>query len=299
MVYHLHVAGYRLWRRIRGTAAAIVEELTGAQKRTLVEVALTAPIALLAFKDVRDWASAWPYTVWVVITLIVGRVCFGVWKRSKIRAAVLDRVAEIQRRMLAIIECTSAVSPGKKAGIQQLTHLTQTTLRAIAEIAREGLGAPGGVSIHANLMFHQKVRIENERGRVPGLAIVAYDRPAAKGSWTRIVSGDIGAGRVIETMRAQVVEDTNDPKWMGAFDGSRVKSFASFPVLGRDNDVIAVLNIDATRPLILTEPIAEQLYQQVLSAPLMLLSQLIANVAPKADPLKAPAAEEITNAVDD
>lgn len=104
---------------------------------------------------------------------------------------------------------------------------------------------------------------------------MAYDEPSATHSWTRVALGDLGAGEAFQTGRVQVVEDTRDPKWFGAFKDSRSRSFACFPVLGNQNQVIAVVNVDASAPKVLTRKNAPRLYEQVLSAPLMLLGQIL------------------------
>jgi hypothetical protein len=142
-------------------------------------------------------------------------------------------------------------------------------------MATPSLYGSAGVEIHANLMLPTLVYQEGTKKPVRGLAIVEYDSRDPNAAWTRVVAGDVGAGTALTTGQVQCVEDTSDPKWFGAFKGSRARSFASFPVIGDENQVIAVVNIDASKPKVLTPSNSAQLYRQVLAAPLMLMAELL------------------------
>jgi hypothetical protein len=96
--YALHIVAHRTLLFLRRLLAAASDELTAPQKRTLFELVLNVPVALLAFKDVREWASRFPYFLWIVVLLICIRVAFGIWKRNRVKGVVLQGVAAVQKK---------------------------------------------------------------------------------------------------------------------------------------------------------------------------------------------------------
>jgi hypothetical protein len=89
--------------------------------------------------------------------------------------------------------------------------------------------------------------------------------------------GDLGAGEAFVSGKVCVVEDTGDPKWHGVFRGVRSRCFASFPVLQGSGKVVAVVNVDADRPMVLTRQNASAEVYQALVGPLALLADILYN----------------------
>ena len=269
-------------RVLRGTTSvlqSIVEEISAAPKKTLFDVATGLPIALLALPSFREWAFRLPRADLVFVGLVAIRTVYGAWRRSAAKRLVRDESGSALRKLLPMIECVRSsielASSGHAMASTQLQRNVETALSAIAEITRQALQVPQSVLITANLMLPMPVIVDGEPGPVDGCGIVAYDSMPSNPSWTRLRLGDFGAGRVFESGKVQAVEDTTDPVWCNLFTKHRSKCFASFPVRAGTPKVVAVVNIDASQPMVFTRRIADGLFADVLSAPLKLLADLL------------------------
>lgn len=119
-------------------------------------------------------------------------------------------------------------------------------------------------------MIPMPVVVEGEEHPRLGLGIVEYDALPADPAWSRVVIGDLCAGTVIQNGKLQVVEDTQDPAWCGLFDEFRSKSFASYPVRDNHGALVAVLNVDADKRMVLGRSVARRELYRVLATPISL-----------------------------
>jgi len=143
-------------------------------------------------------------------------------------------------------------------------------------LTRHGLEIPPGVILHANLMLPMEVVNAENGAPVAGLGIVEYDTHCpANPSWTKVVAGDLVAGKVLQTGKVEVVEDTKDPVWWGVFETVRSRSFAAFPLIAPNHSVLGVVNLDADQPRVFKRSqVVKQLWP-VLGPPLRLFAQLL------------------------
>jgi len=272
---HLH----KTWRGVRTFLRAVYREFASAPKKTILDLLIALLLGLLAIPRFRDWFFQFEYSWLTYALLIVSRVIYGVWHRANVLDTARDEAGKALRKMVPVIECTRIHVAGKAQGqplpTSQLQHNIETVLSAIADLSAQALHVSEKVKISANLMLPMPVMLLGGTQPSPGCGIVAYDAMPANPSWTRLVLGEFGAGRVFTTGKVQGVWDMTDPVWCGLFKGNRSKSFASFPVRAGTSDVIAVVNVDATHRMILTKGVSEALFADVLSAPLKLLGDLL------------------------
>lgn len=178
----------------------------------------------------------------------------------------------------AVIELTAvhtrAAARGDPVPADQLAHNIETVLRAIVDLTRQAFQIPDAVRIGANLMLPVTVTVTDSSEPQQGCGIVAYDAIPANPSWTRLVLGDLGAGRVFATGKVQAVDDVTDPVWCKLLAANRAKCFVSLPVRASMAEVVAVVNVDASRPMVLNRGNATRLFE-VLAPPLMMLSDLL------------------------
>ena len=85
---------------------------------------------------------------------------------------------------------------------------------------------------------------------------------------------DIGAGDTFKSGRVEVIEDTHEPVYRGAFRRSRARCWASFPVTDAEGNRLAVVNVDANYPYVLTKDICRGRLADVLNPLLKLLSDV-------------------------
>lgn len=160
----------------------------------------------------------------------------------------------------------------------QLKVAVPIILSAVVDMTRRALRVPDGVVVHANLMLPMRVLVQTGENvqEENGCGIVCYDKIPAAPSWTRLPLRDIGAGDVFSSGKVEVVEDTRDPHWFGVLGGSRSRCFASFPLRATaTNAVIAVVNIDVTRPMVLNKRNAKWLFEEILAPHLTLFADLL------------------------
>jgi hypothetical protein len=253
--------------------------IASAPKKAILDLLTALLIALLVVPKFRDWFFHFEYSWLFYAVLIVSRVGYGVWQRSNMLDKARDEAGKALRKMLPVIECTrihvAAKAQGQYLPAQQLQRNIETVLSAIADLAAQALHVPEGVRIGANLMVPMPVMVLGSSNPSAGCGIVAYHSMPPNPSWTRLLLGEFGAGRVFTTGHVQGVWDMTDPVWCGMFKGNRSKSFASFPVRAGTASIIAVVNVDASEPMTLTKANSEALFADVLSAPLKLLGDLL------------------------
>jgi hypothetical protein len=81
---------------------------------------------------------------------------------------------------------------------------------------------------------------------------------------------------VTQTVHAvEVVEDCHEPPYGGAFAKSRARCWASFPVTDADGKRLAVVNVDASAPYVLTRQLCRERLTDVLTPYLKLLSEVV------------------------
>jgi hypothetical protein len=280
--HRVHVVAYRTSRSLRQFFRAIENELTEAPKRTLVEVFLGLPIVLLPVDPYRTWVLTWKYAWWGLGALAVASFLFGVGRRLYEQREGTRRITRAAEYLQLVIECarphTKEGAEGVEPTQEHLRHSIAIVLQAMADLVREMLQVPDDVRLHANLMIPMAVVVSREDEPKDGAGIVAYSikRPAEP-AWTRLVMGDLGAGEAFVSGKVCVVEDTGDPKWHGVFRGVRSRCFASFPVLQGSGKVVAVVNVDADRPMVLTRQNASAEVYQALVGPLALLADILYN----------------------
>jgi hypothetical protein len=282
---------YAVWRGVKRLARAIIDEVSAAPKKTIFDLLTGFPLGLLVLPAAREWAFGLPFATWGFCALVTLRVVYGIRRRMLIKTLIRDEVGAALTRMMPIIECSSihvqASHEGGPLPATQLARNVEAVLSAVAEIVGQALQVPGDVHLTANLMIRMPVLLEDgtEAG---GCGIVAYSKMPANPSWTRLVLGDLGAGQAFQTGKVQAVEDTSDPVWCGLLKHGRSKCFASFPVR-HGAVVIAVVNVDCDRPMILTRKNAARLFVDVLVPPLKLLGDLlVASQSVSVVPLPAP-----------
>jgi len=262
---------------VRGAYRAIVEEVSAAPKKTVFDLVTGLPLALMVIPALREWEFALPFSTAAFCTLVALRVVYGIRRRMITKTLIRDEVGAALSRMMPIIECSGihvqASHEGKPLPASQLARNVEAVLSAIAEIVGQALQVPSDVHLTANLMIPMPVHVEGGTW-VDGCGIVAYSRMPAHPSWTRLVLGDLGAGRAFQTGKVQAIEDASDPVWCGLLKHGRSKCFASFPVR-HGAVVVAVVNVDCDRPLILTRKNAARLFVEVLASPLKLLGDLL------------------------
>jgi hypothetical protein len=270
---------YLAWRWIRHFVRSVVYEATRMPVRTLYDVITGLPLGLLAWPAYRDWLVQRPWAGIAFPALIGLRVAFGAWRRGHVKMLVMSQLKDAGKVMLAAMEFGRAYAQEERAERDPseplLRRNIEEILQAIVDLTEIALQVPEGVEIHANLMVRMMVPVVSKPEPQPGIGIVAYntDRPAEP-SWTRLVEGDFGGGTALKG-KVQVIEDTDDPVWHGTFTGNRSRCFASFPVRGSSEEVMAVLNIDADRPRVLTRKNVMKDLLGVIAAPLSLLSSVL------------------------
>lgn len=278
-IWRTHRRFYALRRGTRSFLLGLYEEVASAPKKTVFDLLTGLPIALVVLPPFRERIFALPYSWQAYLLLVLARVGYGAWRRGAIRRSIRDEMGLALQRMLPIIECArihvDAKSQKQSLPAIQLQRNIESILSALVDLAAQALQAPKGVRIGANLMLPMPVYVEGESTPRAGCGIVTYNAIPASPSWSRLVLGDLGAGRVFSTGKVQAIEDTKDPVWCGLLKGSRSRCFASFPVRNESAEVIAVVNIDADRPMILTRKNASAMFSEVLSPPLKLLGDLL------------------------
>lgn len=121
-----------------------------------------------------------------------------------------------------------------------------------------------------------EVKPEHGDVPVPGLGIVAYNTQSPPNpSWTKVIIGDILAGTVYLDGKVEIVEDTQDPAWEGAFNEVRSESFVCFPI-GTPGNLIGILNIDASERLVFRRKEVNASLWVILAPQLMLLERMLA-----------------------
>lgn len=277
--WRIHCRVHRIARSMKDLVASFYEEVATAPKKTLVDVVTGLPLGLLVIPKVRDWVFAQPYAWTVYSFLILSRVLYGAWRRGALGRLSGEATGKALQRILPVIECTrihvEARAQGEHLPPAQLQRNIESVLSAISELTIQALQIPATVKVSSNLMLPMPVQLQGEEGLTSGCGIVAYNSMPAAPSWTRLALGEFGAGRVFTTGKVQAVEDTTDPVWCGLFKENRSRCFASFPVRAGGAEVIAVVNVDASRPRVLTRRVADALFADVLSAGLKLLGDLL------------------------
>ena len=281
--------GYRSVRRARLFFRSLVEEARAVPAKTFVDVVTGAPIAFLAFPPYREWVLAFQHpgasflTGKAALTLLISvRVLYTAWRRGHLRQVIAKDVTASLRSLLAAIEGSRPLGNGTAKPAQltdtAMQNAVQVLLSAVADQTRRVLRVPDSVAVHANLMLPMEVRVHEGDQEVTraGCGIVCYDKIPATPSWTRLTLGDYGAGEVFNTGKVEVVEDTRDPHWRDLLIKSRSRCFASFPLRSpATNKVIAVVNVDATRPMVLNKSNAVWLYEDALAPHLALFADLL------------------------
>lgn len=281
------------YRARRGTIQRIVswlEEARAVPGKTIVDVVTGAPIAALAVPPVREWILAFAHPAnkplitgpWALTALIGFRVIYTAWRRGHMRQLIGKEVSAALKILLTAIESARPRRNGNggtgKSTDFQLQVAVPIILSAVADMTRRALHVPEGVTVHANLMLPMRVLVRTGDGvtEEEGCGIVSYDKIPSAPSWTRLPLKDIGAGDVFSSGKVEVVEDTRDPHWCGVLNESRSRCFASFPLRATaTNAVIAVVNVDVTRAMVLNKRNAKWLFEDILAPHLTLLADLI------------------------
>jgi hypothetical protein len=270
---------YRTRRLARSLVTGLYSELTSTPKKTLFDVITGLPIAALVVPSFREWLFARPWGGTALLVLVAVRLLFSAWRRGRVKKLVKDEVAYALKSMGAIIQCSQmqaeTTRDGQPSPEAQVRQNVVNVLTALANLTERVLGAGEKLSIQTNLMVPMTIVADGEPpSKAQGYGIVSYDAIPPSPSWTRLQKGDMVAGQVFETGKIQVVEDVNDPCWCGVFEPSRAKCFVSFPILSQINQVIAVINIDSSRAMVITRKNAKDLFV-ILSPPLALVSELL------------------------
>lgn len=281
---------YRVWRAIRLRVVSWVEEARAVPTKTAVDVVTGIPISALAVPSFREWILAFAHPAsnpivtgpQALTLLIFIRVVYTAWRRGHMRLVIGKEVSAALKILLAAIESARPRRNGSagtgKSTDYQLQVAVPIILSAVADMTRRALHLPEGVTVHANLMLPMRVLVRKGDSvcEEDGCGIVMYDKIPAAPSWTRLPLRDIGAGDVFTSGKVEVVEDTRDPHWMGVLNESRSRCFASFPLRATaTNAVIAVVNVDVTRPMVLNKHNAKWLFEDILAPHLTLLADLI------------------------
>lgn len=281
---------YRVRRGVSLRAVSLLEEARAVPAKTVVDVATGAPIAALAVPPLRDWVLAFSHPrdeplitgPWALTVLILFRVGYTAWRRGNKRQVIGREVSGALKSLLAAIESARPRRNGNggagKGTDFQLQVAVPVILSAVADMTRRALHVPEGDTVHANLMLPMRVLVRTGDAvkEEEGCGIVCYDKIPAAPSWTRLPLKDIGAGDVFSSGKVEVVEDTRDPHWFGVLDESRSRCFASFPLRATaTNAVIAVVNVDVTRPMVLNKRNAKWLFEDILAPHLTLLADLV------------------------
>lgn len=271
---------YSFWRKLRQAARVLEHEITRAPKRTILEIFVALPVAALAINPYRtEWIEPNPFGWWLISALVLVGVVYAAWRRSRVEGMVTQAVADAGATQLIVIDTVRyhvldqmrAWQPSPDGLLVSIRNI----LQAVADLVRHALHLPPEVRVQSNLMVRMPVKLAGVEGQQPGYGIVAYNvKGPAEPSWTLLAYYDIGAGEAFEDGCVRVVEDTRDPEWCGIFDASRSRCFASFPIM-RGNDVIAVLNIDASRERVLTVDNANHVLHRMLSGTFSLIADLL------------------------
>jgi hypothetical protein len=263
---------------------AVSNEISIAPKRTLFDFITGLPLALLAWPSFRDWAFQQKWAASVYIGLIICRVSLAAWRRGATKGIALQESGAALKTVMPVIACTRIHVDGAAKGATlptaQLQRNIETVLSAIVDLVAQALRLPKDVRLSANLMVPMPVVSAVDGASMPGCGIVAYNQGPASPSWTRLIMGDLGAGQAFVSGKVQAVEDTHDPVWCQLLQESRSRCFACFPIRGTNSEVMAVVNVDADRPMVLTRKNAAVLFMEVLAHPLMLLGDLHNAAAP-------------------
>jgi hypothetical protein len=272
-------------RSLRGTRrllTAVGEELTAAPKKTLVEILLGLPIALLSVDPYRSWVLKWHYAWDAILALILANFFFGIGRRIYARREATRRISRAAEYLQLVIECARPHVKEGAEGVEpteeHLRHSIAIVLQAMVDLVRQVLQVPHDVKLHSNLMIPMPVRVNSDPVIRDGAGIVCYSlkRPAEP-AWTRLVMGDFGAGEAFVGGKVCVIEDTRDPEWCGVFGKMRSRCFGSFPVLEGSGKAFAVVNIDADRSFVLRRKNAAAEVYQTLVGPLALLADILLN----------------------
>jgi hypothetical protein len=267
----------------------VIDEITAAPKKTVAEILLSLPIALLPVEPYREWITQFRYVWYVYLVLVVVRVVYNVWRRMNDRRNVAARITRATELLQVIIECSRAHTKegadGEEPTKEHLQHSIALVLQSLADLTAQILQPPEGVKIYANLMIAMPVPVKGHEDPQHGLGIVAYgSKRPAEPAWTRLMVEDFGAGETFRSGKVQVIEDTGDPKWCGIFSGVRSKCFASFPVVQSYGKPVAVVNIDADRPLVLTRRNAVNELFPAIAGALNLLADILYHTREKKAP---------------
>lgn len=286
---------YCSWRGTKRLVLGLLEEISTAERKSFVALALGAPVALLAVDPVRELMLKLPYAWRVIAGLAVLGYLIELWHRYSLRKTVARNIAIAASKQHTVAQTASLYAKehtnllkematrrsqhpttGSATTKEALQHTIATVLVAFSDLTRDLLHVSGEVRIHANLMVRMSVSVVGENSPRDGCGIVAYssDRPANP-SWTRLACGDFGAGRAFEDGQVQVIEDTRDPYWCGVFDGIRSRSFVSLPVHQKNGKVVAVVNIDADAPRVFTTENCGKILHPILTGPLNHLAEIL------------------------
>jgi GAF domain-containing protein len=176
----------------------------------------------------------------------------------------------IHKSQLHVLDRTAGTQAARARGA-----FVEDILNLITQAARLVTAMPSFVDMRSNLMEPTSVMVMPEQKQRDGLTITHYDRVPQSAAWTSVAVADIGAGATFRTGRVEVVEDTHEPIYSGALSKSRARCWASFPVTDADGNRLAVVNVDASSPYVLTKDVCRERLTDVLTPYLKLLSEVI------------------------
>jgi hypothetical protein len=271
---------YRARRWDRLNLKHLQRTLAASPIKTAINLLTAAPIALLAWPPFREWAVGIPLASAVFVGVLLLRLVENIWRAADRRATIKRAVQNLQISALPGLELLRAYendyAAGHQPGEHTLKRLVQEMLESTVQVVRHGMQVHESVTVHANLMLPMEVQPETGPSPVPGLGIVAYNTQSPPSpSWTKVIIGDILAGTVYVQGKIEVVEDTEDPIWEGAFDEVRSKSFVCFPI-GTPGSFMGVLNIDASERLVFRKKEVKDTLWPILAPQLTLLERMLA-----------------------
>lgn len=249
--------------------------------KSLADVVTGVPLALIVFPPYRAWVFASPYLTWALVSTIPARVLLGAWRRNDSKKSVRNAVKEVQLTSVTAMEIARAHTRDMHAGQplpsgNVLKRSVEQTLQAVVDVSGVGSQITADVELHANLMLPMVVPVQGLQERREGIGIVAYNRVPPNASWTKVIKGDLVAGRVlVGPGKIEVVEDTRDPVWCGVFDHLRARSFVSFPLRDSQDQVLGVVNIDADEPMTFRRKDVTKNLWPVISPQLRLLADVL------------------------
>jgi GAF domain-containing protein len=214
--------------------------------------------------------------IWLGILVL--RTVYSVARAGSQTEAALESLQQYAFRLTEAIQKAQVQvlhRAGGTGNAMTTGEFVEDILRHITETARVILGAPAFIEMHSNLMEPTSVSVLPEKAVREGLRITRYDRVPTNASWTAVAQVDIGAGQTFSTGRVEVVEDTHEPIYGGALAASRARCWASFPVIDASGKRLAVVNIDATHPYVLTTEVCRARLADAIRPFLKLLSEVI------------------------